>query len=84
MLDFTCINFKSEANDTSKKYYENSPINIMNQFLSSNNHEDVPTVIEYDSVKRRVCHHKNFILGLLLLNQIVFNRRYQFFCSWQQ
>ena len=54
------------------------------QFLSSNNHEDVPTVIEYDSVKRRVCHHKNVILGLLLLNQIVFNIRYQFFCSWQQ
>ena len=35
-------------------------------FVSSKNHEDVSSGLEYDSVKRRLCGQKNMILDLLL------------------
>ena len=64
--DVTSIHSINATNDLSMKYYVNFIHKYYAQFLSSNNHEDVSYVSEYDSPKRRVCRNKNIILDFLL------------------
>ena len=48
------------------KGYDNFIHKYYAPFLLSNNHEDLFSRSDYDSAKRRACHNKNIILGLLL------------------
>ena len=58
----TSINSINANNDISMNDDDNFIHKDYAQFLSSKNHEDVSSVSEYDSEKRRVCHNKKIFL----------------------
>ena len=54
------------------KYDDDFIHKYYSQFLSSENHEDLSSKSEYESVKRRVFHHKQNSLDLLLNKSNIF------------
>ena len=58
--------------------------NYYAQFLSSNNHEDVPSGSEYYSAERRGFYHKKVILDLLLNKSNNFEWKISLFFSRRQ
>ena len=61
----TSIHYTNKTNDISMNEYDNYTHKYYASFLSSNNHGDVSSGLEYDSAKQRVCHQKYIILDLL-------------------
>ena len=64
--DITSINYINAANAISMNDYGNFIHKDYSPFLSSNNHEYVSSVSEYDSGKRIVCHNENKFSDLSL------------------
>ena len=58
--DITSIDSINWTNDIYIKNYENYMNKYCATFLSSNNHENVSYVSEYDLAKQRVCHKKHY------------------------
>ena len=62
----TSIHYINGSNDISMNDDENFIRKYYTQFLPSNNHEDISSGSEYDSVKQRLRSNKKIILDLLL------------------
>ena len=65
-MDITSVHYINVTNDISMNDDENFIHKYYAPFLPLNNHENVSSESEYDSLKRRVCCNKNTILDLLL------------------
>ena len=62
----TSIQYINGTNDISMNDDEKFIHKYYAPFLPSNNNEDVYSVSQFDSARRRVFHNKNIILDLLL------------------
>ena len=59
--DIKYIHSINETNDISMNFDENYMQKYYAPILSSNNHEDISSESEYDSMKRRVCRNKTLL-----------------------